>query len=119
MHTQRLRRLVSRLLLAMLLFAQAAQAADACRMAETLPAMAFDQTAAPCHATGSANQCLADCTAGSQVSAEAWVPLFAPPTVALLSLPAVDFHNRRISETLCPARSADPPIPIRFCSFLS
>lgn len=122
----RLRRhlnLLSRIMLAAMLFAQFAHAAQPCPMSEKTPAMAFDEAAAPC--MGSANACLADCTRFDQSASHAELPSLAAPVVAVLTLSASPPAAGSIADNTDFASSGSGPpapiplsIPLRFCSFL-
>jgi hypothetical protein len=115
-------RRLARIVLAALLFAQAAVAAAACVMPERSPALAFGNEAAmPCHEAPPQNKnlCLADCLSDdqsantSQVVVPAWcgsVPLIV----------VVSKHTSKPVATLrrTSPRVAAPPPRILFQSFL-
>lgn len=122
MHTfHRIRRhalLLSHLLLVVLLFAQFAQAAQPCPMATQAAAMAFDPQEMPCMA--SANACLADCTKSDQSPGHSERPVMvgaAPAILTVAEAPVIFRVACRAADSAM--RTSDPPIPIRFCSFLN
>ncbi|MFZ5531717.1 MAG: hypothetical protein ACOY4U_11845 [Pseudomonadota bacterium] len=128
------------LILALLLFAQAAQAALPCLNAGddlAMAAMAFsdpDPAFEAMHMDGhdgmaadeacphdtNPNACLNQCTQDGQASGHAELPVIAPALAPVLTvarvqaaLPAYACDN--VGLRVAP----DPPIPIRFCSFLN
>ncbi len=98
-----------------MLFTQFAHAAEPCMMAEMAPAMAFDEQ--PCHDNG--NACLADCTDENQSASYTELPILALSQLAILTLPEAPAQTVQVISADSPAVFiSDPPIPIRFCSFL-
>lgn len=114
--TRRLLPCLSRAVLALMLLTQFALAAQACTMAGSVPAMAFGEQ--PCDSN--ANACLADCTKENQSASHAELPVFVLPQLAVLTLPELPARKAEATRTDNSAVfSSDPPIPIRFCSFLT
>ena len=112
--------LLSRVVAAAMLFANAVGIAQACTAPVHAPAKVFKQGHEYCGSkTVNPNSCLQQCTADQQNASQ--------PAVA--ALPAADQPVLRLSESTLdsiavavaaiPAeRSSDPPPTIRFCSFL-
>lgn len=124
---QRKIKLLARLMLGLVLFAQMIVAANACVAPGASPMRAYtmaqqDDEAMPCHqhTTPNANLCLAHCTQADQISMDQHhMPVAAPANViAWIGLqPQVEFHPVIFPEHLVP--DTGPPIPIRFCSLLN
>jgi hypothetical protein len=106
---------LSRLLLAMLLFAQGAFVAHACETPAT-PTVAFMSDEA-CHGTsvGIANACLAHCLQSDQ-AVDSHTSIFLPPVTAFCAVDAAWIELPTAFRTM-PIHAADPPPSIRFCSF--
>lgn len=116
----RTRRGVALLLLACLLFTQAALAAAACVSPSASAPDAFAPASLPCHDAPPANLCLAQCTAADQSSGPASTALAPPPLAAVLEVvsvssepaPAVHRHDAAL------VRALGPPPFRRLCSLL-
>ncbi len=122
MNLRRNRGHVAKLLLGVLLFAQAAIALAACEMLDHAPAMAFaKQESMPCHGEPAPNPnlCLAHCTSTDQ---SAGTPHFVVPVwcaVAPLTVAIADRWRERVpAERHLPPHAVGPPPRIRFQSFL-
>ena len=113
------------LILALMLFAQAAMAWSACQWPERAPDRAIAAAAptatevAPCHAGGQAATCLAHCLADKQAGHKALFdqPSVSPvqvPMFALADLPLPDADRPLSPES---AHAAGPPRRIRYQSF--
>lgn len=114
--TRRLLTCLSRALLVLMLFTQFAHAAQPCMMAEKAPAMAFDEQS--CH--DNANVCLADCTDENQSAGHVELAVLALSQLVVLTLPEAPGQAAQVISADSPAVfNSDPPIPIRFCSFLT
>ncbi|MDD5295395.1 MAG: hypothetical protein PHU46_00650 [Rhodocyclaceae bacterium] len=136
--SRQLLRLASRVLLAVMLFAQFALAAQACvgpgNMSRTLhqaAPVAKSAETMPCHHHGQgnvaaqsempANLCVAHCTAGDQSSDTFQVFVHAAPALPVLSVALLP-EEVASSEALtldAPTPAASPPIPILFGAFRS
>lgn len=123
-------RCIARLLLGLALFTHWTLAAHACESLTSSAAQAFSMQAADdemadmddCHeaASGNANACLAHCTQADQIGLDAPIHAIAPPaTVALLVDVPEPVQARALrSCNTHPPLNTDPPLAIRFCSFL-
>lgn len=105
-----------RVLLATLLFAQAALAAQPCVLPDAAPAKAYEQDVPPCHQQEtSSNACLAHCLEGYQLI-DVHQPLPALPAVstAALTLPAPPVAAVPTAgfQLLLLARVTGPPLSI-------
>ena len=112
--------LVSRAMLAALLFANLAFAVQACVVPAMSPAMAIEEDPAePCHGT-SGNLCLAQCLQADQtVDTNPPVIINAPALVTLVTDLVVEPLPRRQSpRASLVAYHPDPPICIQLCRFL-
>ena len=115
------RRNVARLLLACLLFTQAALAAVPCLSPAASVGDAFAAAAPPvCHKAPPANLCLAQCMAADQSSGPFQAALAPPPAptlevapIVLVSTPAV-----RRPDPHMGVRALGPPPFLRLCSLL-
>lgn len=112
---------IARLVLVFLFFAQAALAASGCLM----PGSGLAKAMAPTGKSGCSderrmnlNLCLAHCNADSQSLDTGELPVSAPPPSVVLAVPLVDYPERLTLSVVRVERTSDPPIPIRFCSFL-
>lgn len=134
--TQRTMKWLARLMLGLVLFGQGVVAANACVTPDasavhafssaTMEAMADDMAMDSCHEhedqIPNANACLSHCTQSDQINADQHLAaLAAPVSVAELVLPqpqalSVSFPKARFEPL---AFNSDPPIPIRFCTFLN
>ncbi len=135
-------RSIGRLLLAVMLFAQFALAAQACvgprdmvqtlqsgtaplAAAETAPCPhhheAGDDLAAAGNESMPANLCVAHCTAGDQSSDSFQVSVLPAPAIPVLSLilPLADAASSEARLADAPAPAVSPPIPILFGAFRS
>lgn len=127
--SQRKNRYLTRLVLAVALFAQAILAAHACvepgasaaramsgmQPAETMPCPMH------CHETGkiNANECLMHCTQSDQVNLDQHTMAVLPVSEAVLHVVMPSMQYRlRAPEYLPPVLNTGPPLSIRFCSFL-
>jgi hypothetical protein len=103
-------------------FTQMALAAEPCMQPVMTAADAFVTAAQDdCHHpdVASANLCLKQCTGGDRVSFSTLAVVAPPPMMPVLMLPLSTDGAR--SRGMAMARVdiiVDPPIPIRFCSFL-
>jgi hypothetical protein len=113
---------IGRLLLVFLFFTQAALAASGCLMPGSGLAKVMAATEkSGCSGEGSMNLnlCLAHCNADSQSLDSGELPVLPPPPSLLVSFaPPVDHSERPTRAVVGVVRTGDPPIPIRFCSFL-
>lgn len=109
---------VGRYVLALLLFSQAALALSGCMM----PSGGFPQMAASAESGADGgmnlNLCLAHCSAGDQSLDLNLLPPIAPPSTPMLFVLSGEPHEQRPLFVERLERATDPPIPIRFCSFL-
>jgi hypothetical protein len=107
--------MMPRLLLILLLFAQAALVAHACEL-PVAPTAAFTSEES-CHDTSleSANACLAHCLQSDQ-TIDSHSPVFLPPVTTFRPVDAA-WIELPPAVTMSPVRAADPPPSIRFCSF--
>lgn len=109
-------------MLVCLLFAQAAIATSGCLMTNSgLDAVISVADRSDCAGSGTmnANLCLAHCSASDQSVGTTSLALAVPTSLAPVLL-AARTEPHFIPE-LCAARierATDPPIPIRFCSYL-
>jgi hypothetical protein len=113
---------VARFLLVCVVFSHAALAGSGCLMANADLTKVLEAEEAPaCGGMGSMslNLCLAHCTADSQ-SLDVDVPaVLVPPAVLVLVVPLLpDVVPTTSSRDGDAVATGDPPIPIRFCSFL-
>ena len=119
MFTRRLLRNGAFCVLFGVLFAQAAVAANACLRPLSSPAAAHAQQSAHCEAQQkiSLNLCLYHCADQSdQYTPQPVIPAAALPVLSITQtafVPEVSLRPR-----VATAATHDPPIPIRFCSFL-
>jgi hypothetical protein len=123
-------RLFAQLLIGLLLFTQWALAAHACESLTSSAVQAFamqegdDEMAGmdDCHdaANFNANACLAHCTQADQIGLDAPVHAIAPPSTVALLVEVPEPIQARALRTFNqhPALNTDPPLAIRFCSFL-
>jgi len=107
---------LARVLLATLLFAQAALAAQPCVLPDAAPAQAYEQDMPPCHQQEtSPNGCLAHCLEGYQL-VDQHQPLPALPAVstAALTLAALPVAAAPTAgfQPLLLARVTGPPLSI-------
>jgi hypothetical protein len=113
---------IARVLLVCLVFTQAALAASGCFMSSAgFANVAATAETADCDDTGSMNLnlCLAHCSADSQSLDANVLPVVAPPPALLLVVPlAIHSELPPRPRFTSVERTSDPPIPIRFCSFL-
>ena len=120
MFTRRLILTVARFALFAALFAQAAVAASACLSSLSAALPVIDtQMSDHCRAQQqiSLNLCLYHCTDQSDHYSQQ--PAVPAATVTVLSVvPAVVAHTGSRPHVPAAAATHDPPIPIRFCSFL-
>jgi len=105
-----------RVLLATLLFAQAALAAQPCVLPDAAPANAYEQDMPPCHQQeSSSNVCLAHCLEDYQL-VDLHQPLPALPAVstAAITLPALPLAAAPTAgfQPLLLARVTGPPLSI-------
>lgn len=130
--TQRTMKWLARLMLGLVLFGQGVVAANACVTPDasavhafSSAAMADDMAMDSCHEhedqMPNANACLSHCTQSDQIADQHVVSLAAPVSVAVQVLPqpealATSFPKARFEPL---AFNSDPPIPIRFCTFLN
>jgi hypothetical protein len=109
-----------RLLLCAALFAQVAVAANACLAFSSAPAQSAAGAASThCQQSDevSPNLCFYQRTVQSDQNTVQ--PVFAAPAVAVLTVPdAEQYLLPWISPVIAGYAGHDPPIPIRFCSFL-
>ena len=117
MITRRWSRVAVCIALSALGFAQMAVAAQLCMQ----PAATVAASGDDCHHpdSASADLCLKQCLGGDRVSSTI-LPVVAPPplmSVLILPLPA-DGTPSRVAAAARADPVVDPPIPIRFCSFL-
>lgn len=114
------RRAICRLLAAVMLFAQAVLAAQACIAAVPSPAMAVMQSDhdGGCGMVRNPGACLQHCTAGDQSISQVQVAIADLPAATVLTVPATRDSGATLSEPIVVlSRSPDPPASIRFCSF--
>jgi hypothetical protein len=101
------------------LFAQAAVAANACLRPLSAPAMAVAQPSAHCKAQQqvSLNLCLYHCA--DQSDRYTPQPVIPAATLPVLSITQTAFvPDVSLRPRVVTAATHDPPIPLRFCSFL-
>lgn len=120
-------------MLGLVLFGQGVVAANACVTPDasavhafSAAAMADDMAMDSCHEhedqLPNANACLSHCTQSDQINADQpLAALTSPIGVAELVLPqaearTVSFPKSRVEHLVY---TGDPPIPIRFCTFLN
>lgn len=110
--------LVTRSILALLLFAQSLYAVQPCAMPIHEPEMAFnDMAGMDCGKMGSANNCLQQCQAGDQTAGHPQVVAAEMPALVVLRLPLAFESAVSVPQTATAiAHSPDPPPSIRFCS---
>jgi hypothetical protein len=116
-------RIVTKWLLAISIFAQLINVAQACLLEAARPAMAF--ATAPCPMGGeqesmSPNVCLSQCLQADQSSGSSHFALPSVPQVAVLIVPEARGDSRPtapFSRIACHGGTGPPP-PIRFCSLL-
>ena len=111
---------LGRVLIGAMLFAQMANAAQACIAPALSPAMAFAQADhdSSCAKRVNPNSCLQQSTATDQSFSQAEVPVLGMPNVVVLTLPReLVATTSYVVATALPHRSTDPPLSIRFCSF--
>jgi hypothetical protein len=116
----RFRRVICRLVAAVMFFAQAIGVAQACVEATQSPTMAFADPhhKDDCDKTVNKNACLQQYTAGDQSSAQVQVAVAAMPAIAVLTVPVAPVRVVCQAVRLVSlAHSPDPPPSIRFCSF--
>jgi len=119
MFTRRLLRNGAFCVLFGVLFAQAAVAANACLRPLSAPAAAGAQPSAHCEAqqAASLNLCLYHCADQSERYTPQ--PVIPAATLPLLSITQTAFvPDVSLRPRVTTAATHDPPIPIRFCSFL-
>jgi hypothetical protein len=110
-------------LLMFLFFAQAALAASGCLMPGSGLAKALAAAEkSGCSGEGSMNLnlCLAHCNSDSQSLDTGELPVSTLPSSVVLVVPPVGCPERLTLAVavVCVERTSEPPIPIRFCSFL-
>ena len=115
-------------MLVLVLFAQGMIAASACNSPAASPEQAYviahpDDETMPCHEAKNhnANACLVHCTNADQINADQHqLPVSAPANVIawVSSLPQPEPVQPAISSQPL-VLDTGPPIPIRFCSFLT
>lgn len=127
---------LARLMLGLALFGQGVMAANACVTPDasavrafslaTAEAMADEKAMDSCHgdedAIPNANACLSHCTQSYQIHADQYdAPQAAPANVAVLRLPQTEILQADLPKSRIEylAYTGDPPIPIRFCTFLN
>ena len=109
------------LMLALLLFAQAAQAALPCLTAGSDPVMAYsDHDDEACRHTANPNACLTQCNDAAQPASHGDLSALAAPLTAVLTVPQplparVAYSCDAVGLRVAP----DPPISIRYCSYLN
>lgn len=110
---------LGRVLVGVMLFAQLANAGQACVVPGLSPAMAFAQDHdGDCARRVNPNSCLQQATATDQSFSHTELPVLGMPNVVVLTLPrALVATTSYIVATAIPHRSTDPPTSIRFCSF--
>ncbi|HWQ40046.1 MAG TPA: hypothetical protein VNM24_15800 [Burkholderiales bacterium] len=119
MALRRHRRITGLLLLGALLFAQAAQALEACLQAPVAAAkVVAAESMEDCHGMSSKAGCLAQLTAPDRSSAHAAVSVFE--SLAATAPKIRDAKPRVLATLHCESvtPAAEPPPIIRFCSFL-
>jgi hypothetical protein len=118
---------LSRLMLVLTIFAQGIVAANACISPGASPEQAYviahPDDAMPCHEAKNhnANACLVHCTNADQINGDQYqIPVSAPVNVIAWagSQPHTVPDQPAISAQP-PVLDTDPPIPIRFCTFLN
>jgi hypothetical protein len=118
-------RLIARLMLGLVLFAQGVVAANACDVVSGNISHAFatEETSAPemhCHdeAATNANACFVHCTQGDQVNVDQISPVFVASSIVTL---LVDVHAPvAVTPSYFTSRIAlnsGPPVSIRFCTY--
>lgn len=113
------RRITGLLLLAALLFAQAAQALEACLQAPLAAAtVVAAESMEDCHGMSSKAGCLAQLTAPDRSGAPATVSAFAAPAVAVLTVSEAKPCPLATLQSDSVPPAAEPPPTIRFCSLL-
>ena len=121
MPNRSLRLWISRLTLALMLFAQGAMAWSACEWLESSPARAIraGAEAAPCHETINASVCLTHCLADSQAVQEFAPDIPAMPAVPVMwvELPPVPAESAGATLLPDPAAGTGPPRRILLQSF--
>jgi hypothetical protein len=113
---------LTRLMVTVLLFVQAALAADACRMPSTNPAMAFDSDVVSRLASRhkSANACLSQCLQVSQALDTQFVPVVAAkPSSPVLAVAREVVSLSPLWEPELLNRATSPPVSIKFRVFRS
>ncbi len=106
-------------MLCAMLFAQAAVAASACLRPLSAPSTAGTQQSAHCEAQQEAglNLCLYHCA--DQSDRYTPQPVIPAATLPVLSITQTAFvPDVSLRPRVATAATHDPPIPIRFCSFL-
>lgn len=112
---------IARLLLVALFCTQAAFAASACLMpsAKLAQAMAAMEQSECDDVRGmNASLCHAHCTSEDQSLDAGGQPVVAAPSLPVLVVPSIQQPKHTPYSAVHIERSTDPPIPIRFCSFL-
>ena len=112
-------RLIARVMLAALFFAQATLTLAACDWAARAPAQAFSaRDVPPCHEAPStnANLCLADCLSEDQSAVTPQLPVFSMVAVSVPVLAAAP-HALSVSRVHGEFFFPDPPPRIRFNRF--
>ena len=124
MRSAKARRGAAKLVLGMLLFAQAAIGWSACDMPDRSPAQAIArEPAAPCHEEPGLNPnlCLAHCLSPDQspdTPALPTVPALVAPVLSVAAFLAVASASPAPSRFVLPRPAAPPPPRILFQSFL-
>ena len=116
---------LSRLMLAVMLFAYGIVATHACVMPDSMPASVHSvksgAEAMPCHEITQKNDnaCLLSCNQPDQVNVDQHHISFAPASAAhVLSGRLQAQHTPQVFPPTTLALNTGPPLTIRFCSFL-
>jgi hypothetical protein len=110
---------IARLILAAMLYTQAALALAPCEEVERSAARAIAESAQTCHEPEqSPNLCVSECLAGDQNQYTPAIPVFAPPAAPVL-IAAAAFPQPLPEHVLAiPLRATHPPPRILFQTFL-
>ena len=114
---------IARVILAVMLFAQAALAGAACTMPERSPVRAIaGSESSPCHQSEprerNANLCLADCLSTDQSTDTPQLPAMAPDPAPVLFVAVAEIVVPRFAvQSRWLAAAADPPPRILFQTF--
>jgi hypothetical protein len=112
------KRSVARLMLAVMLYAQAAFATTPCKADEHSAARAIAESTQTCHEPEqNLNLCVSECLAGDQNQYTPAIPVLAPPAAPILIV--VVAISQPLSERVfaLPPRATHPPPRILFQSF--